>query len=77
MFRSIVAAILDDILGPLGRRAGSLAGGVVAGLDVAPDMVVQVESAVALVVGVAFDLAMSKAFKRQLYAKPPAKRVIR
>lgn len=71
------------MLGPLGRRAGTFIGGIVAGYDLGPDMVVQVEGAVALLVGVIFDLGMSYAFRKDLTAsltpaprKPRAPRVI-
>lgn len=70
--KKLLHNIARDMLAPLGRRAGSLVGSAIAGYDVAPDQVLQTESAVALIVGIAFDLVLARAFRVELENVKPA-----
>lgn len=74
--KKLLTMLAQDMLGPLGRRAGTFAGALVAGYDLGPDMVVQVEGAVALLAGVLIDLALSRAFRVDLTSSltPPARK---
>lgn len=78
MFKKLFNLLGVDIIGPISRRMGTMAGAFVIGLDVAANMVPQVEAAVALLVGVAIDLVLAKVYTVSLYQKPPpVKRVVK
>lgn len=70
--KKLLHSFARDMLAPLGRRAGSLAGAAVAGYDVAPDQVLQLESAIALGAGILIDLALARAFRVEMETRKPA-----
>ena len=78
MLRKLFTFFGVDIVGPISRRIGTMAGSFVVGLDVAANVVPQVEAAVVLLVGVAVDLVLAKVNTVALYQKPPpVKRVLK